>query len=107
MASMVEDFKRFKSVSTVQRKRSTFWAHKGYEDQLRSFFRSIATGESPSITVRDGARATLVCVEMLRSAQTLNSREINLEALLTGETELTSRSVMPAGEWDVRRNEFN
>ncbi len=107
VTSMVQDFKRFKSVSTFQRKLSTLWAHKGYEDQLRSFFRSIATGDSPAITVRDGARATLVCVEMLKSAQTLSSREIDLEALLTGETELSSRSVMPAGDWDVRRNEFN
>jgi hypothetical protein len=52
---------------------------------LRSFFSRIAKGRSPEITVRDGARATLVCVEMLRSAQTLTSREINLEALLTGD----------------------
>lgn len=85
MTSLVQDFKRFESTSQMKRKRSTFWAHKGYEDQLRSFFRSIATGEAPDITVRDGARATLVCVEMLKSAQTLSSREINLTGLLTGE----------------------
>ena len=84
LTSTVQDFKWFKSVSRSRQVRSSFWAHKGYEDQLRSFFRSIAQGESPSITVRDGARATLVCVEMLRSAQSLTSREINLEALLTG-----------------------
>ena len=85
MTSLVQDFKRFESASQMKRKRSTFWAHKGYEDQLRSFFRSIATGEAPDITVRDGARATLVCVEMLKSAQTLSSREIDLTGLLTGE----------------------
>jgi predicted dehydrogenase len=84
LTSMVQDFKRFTSVSNSKRVRSSLWAHKGYEDQLRSFFRSIAQGESPSVTVRDGARATLVCVEMLRSAQSLTPREINLEALLTG-----------------------
>jgi len=85
MTSLVQDFKRFEAASQMKRKRSTFWAHKGYEDQLRSFFRSIATGEAPDITVRDGARATLVCVEMLKSAQTLSSREIDLTGLLTGE----------------------
>jgi len=84
LTSMVQDFKRFTAVSNSKRVKSSLWAHKGYEDQLRSFFRSIAQGESPSVTVRDGARATLVCVEMLRSAQSLTPREINLEALLTG-----------------------
>ena len=72
------------------------WAYKGYENQLRSFFDSITRGESPSVTVRDGARATLVCLEMLRSAQTLSAREINLEALLTGEKE---ELVVPTGEY--------
>jgi predicted dehydrogenase len=85
MTSLVQDFKRFEATSQTRRKRSTLWAHKGYEDQLRSFFRSIATGEAPDITVRDGARATLVCVEMLKSAQTLSSRQIDLTGLLTGE----------------------
>lgn len=84
LTSTVQDFKWFRSVSKSSQVRSSLWAHKGYEDQLRSFFRSIAEGESPSITVRDGARATLVCVEMLRSAESLTSREIKLEALLTG-----------------------
>ena len=102
MTTLVQDFKRFESTAQTKRKRSTFWAHKGYEDQLRSFFRSIATGEAPDITVRDGARATLVCVEMLKSAQTLSSREINLTRLLTGETEeteATSPPVVSTTEW--------
>ena len=71
------------------------WAYKGYEAQLRSFFDSITRGESPAITVRDGARATIVCLEMLRSAQTLTAREINLEAILTGDVE---EVVVPNGE---------
>ena len=87
VSSLVEDFKRFKSISNFKQTKSTLWARKGYEAQLSSFFRSLVRGESPEITVRDGARATLVCVEMLRSAQTLTSREINLDGLLTGETE--------------------
>jgi hypothetical protein len=87
ITSMVQDFKRFESVSNFKRTRSTLWAYKGYEDQLRSFFGRLADGKSPEVTVRDGARATLVCVEMLKSAQTLASREINLEELLTGEIE--------------------
>jgi predicted dehydrogenase/threonine dehydrogenase-like Zn-dependent dehydrogenase len=88
VTSSVQDFKRFKSISNFKQTKSTLWAHKGYEAQLSSFFRNLARGESPEITVRDGARATLVCVEMLRSAQTLTSREINLDGLLTGEPEV-------------------
>jgi predicted dehydrogenase/threonine dehydrogenase-like Zn-dependent dehydrogenase len=88
VTSAVQDFKRFKSLSNFKHTKSTLWAQKGYDAQLSSFFRNLAAGEPPEITVRDGARATLVCVEMLRSAQTLTSREINLDALLTGETEV-------------------
>jgi len=90
VCSLVEDFKRFTFLANLRRKRSTLWAHKGYEAQLESFFSSIARGECPEITVRDGARATLVCVEMLKSAKTLAPRDINLEALLTGEAENAS-----------------
>jgi len=90
ITSMVQDFKRFKSVSNLKRTRTTMWAYKGYDAQLRSFFDSITRGESPAVTVRDGARATLVCLEMLRSAQTLTAREINLEAILTGDEVVVS-----------------
>jgi predicted dehydrogenase/threonine dehydrogenase-like Zn-dependent dehydrogenase len=88
VTSLVQDFKRFKSVAKIRHTKSTLWAHKGYEAQLDSFFGSISRGVSPDITVRDGARATMVCVETLKSAQTLTSREINLDDLLTGETGL-------------------
>ena len=83
VTAMVQDFKQFQAVSNIKRSRSTWWAYKGYDDQLRSFFDSIAAGKSPAITVRDGARATVVCLEMLRSAQTLTAREIDLDELLT------------------------
>src|SRR5215211_651416 len=64
ITSVVQDFKRFESASTFKRTKSSLWAHKGYDDQLRSFFDHLARSESPEVTVRDGARATLVCVEM-------------------------------------------
>jgi predicted dehydrogenase/threonine dehydrogenase-like Zn-dependent dehydrogenase len=100
LTSMVQDFKRFKSISNFKRTRATMWAYKGYEDQLRSFFENVARGESPAITVRDGARATLVCLEMLKSAATLSPREINLEALLTGDME---DFLAPNGEYVSER----
>ena len=82
VTAMVQDFKQFQAVSNIKRSRSTWWAYKGYDDQLRSFFDSIAAGKSPAITVRDGARATVVCLEMLKSAQTLTAREIDLDAMV-------------------------
>jgi predicted dehydrogenase/threonine dehydrogenase-like Zn-dependent dehydrogenase len=84
ITSVVEDFKRLKIVSNSTRTKSTLWAHKGYEAQLESFFANIVRGEAPQVTVRDGARSTLVCVQMLNSAQSHTPRDINLGALLTG-----------------------
>lgn len=84
ITSVVEDFRRLKIVSNSSRTRSTLWAHKGYEAQLESFFASLGRGEAPQVTVRDGARSTLVCVQMLNSAQSHSPRDINLEGLLTG-----------------------
>ena len=84
ITGVVEDFKKLKIVSNTTKTSSTLWAHKGYQAQLESFFSSIAQSESPVVTVRDGARATIVCVEMLRSAETNTPREINLDTLLSG-----------------------
>ncbi len=84
LTAVVEDFKWLKIVSKLSKTRSTLWAHKGYEALLESFFTSLSRSESPQVTVRDGARATVVCVEMLNSAQTHTPREIDFESLLTG-----------------------
>jgi predicted dehydrogenase/threonine dehydrogenase-like Zn-dependent dehydrogenase len=84
LTGVVEDFKSIKIASTLNRTHSTFWAHKGYKAQLESFFSAIAQSEAPQVTVRDGARATTVCVQMMRSAETRTPRDINLETILTG-----------------------
>jgi len=84
VTGIVEDFNRLKVTSSRSRKRSTIWAHKGYKDQLESFFSSLARSESPEVTVRDGSRATVVCVQMMRSAETRTPQEINLDTLLIG-----------------------
>ena len=46
------------------------FAAKGYDEQLTSFVNSIRSGDETAITVRDGVRATLGCLLMIRSAQT-------------------------------------
>jgi len=83
ITGVVEDFRKLKIVSNLTRNRSTLWPHKGYKAQLESFFLSIAQSESPKATVRDGARATAVCVQMLRSAETRAPQAIKLDTLLT------------------------
>lgn len=79
ISGVVEDFKRVKITASFTRKRSTLWAHKGYKEQLEDFVSSIIRSESPQVTVRDGTRATVVCVQMLRSAETQTPQEIHLE----------------------------
>ena len=77
-----EDFKHLTIRTNLVRKQSSWFPEKGYETQLRDFFDSIRAGRLPEVTVRDGARATIVCLEMLEAARTLASREINWEASL-------------------------
>jgi predicted dehydrogenase len=82
MGATAEDFKvltlRNKSVS----KRSSWFAEKGYGEQLRAFFDDIGADKAPEIGVRDGARATIVCLRMLQSAQTLAPCSLDWEAEL-------------------------
>jgi len=77
-----EDFKRFEAISS-SRKTESFWLpKKGYAAQMEHFFDAIRKGSSQAVTVRDGARATLCCVRMLDSAQSLEPCQINLEEAL-------------------------
>jgi polar amino acid transport system substrate-binding protein len=55
---------------------------KGYGEQMASFIEAIRQGKSPSVTVVDGVRATLGCLEMLESAKTGEPRPIRLAELL-------------------------
>jgi predicted dehydrogenase/threonine dehydrogenase-like Zn-dependent dehydrogenase len=82
MTAIVDDFKRLEIVSTVRRRQSTYWARKGYDIQLESFFSAIRRGGVPDVTVRDGARATIVCLRMLEAARTRTACEIDLNAVL-------------------------
>ena len=77
-----EDFKSIETKTSVRRKRSGWWAEKGYRSQLESFLKGIRMGQQPEITVRDGARATLGCLRLIESARTGEPRSIDLEVLL-------------------------
>jgi predicted dehydrogenase len=46
------------------------WPDKGYAAQLADFVEAIREGRDPAVTVRDGTRATVVCLAMMESAKT-------------------------------------
>jgi len=79
---IVEDFKWFQSRTGTRSTKSKWWPEKGYEAQMRDFVDAIRKGESPAVTVRDGARATLVCLRILEAVRDRTPRTIDLEGLL-------------------------
>ncbi len=77
-----EDFKKLTIKTKMRERRSRLWPDKGYASQLERFLKAVSTGEQPDVTVRDGARATVVCLRMLESARTQNPCVIDLESVL-------------------------
>jgi predicted dehydrogenase len=71
LGAITEDFKSL----TVQRKtvssRSSWTPHKGYAQQIQSFFERIRKGQRLEIGVEDGIRATVACLRMIESSSTL------------------------------------
>jgi hypothetical protein len=73
-----EDFRRLTVQKGLARTSRRWFAEKGYQAQMRSFFASLRGGEALSVTVMDGARATLGCLAMLESARTSSTVAIDL-----------------------------
>lgn len=84
LGASAEDFKQFAVRTGIVRKSSSWFAQKGYLEQIRDFFAALQQGKAPSITVIDGVRATVVCLRMLQSARELTPSAIDLEGFLTG-----------------------
>jgi predicted dehydrogenase/threonine dehydrogenase-like Zn-dependent dehydrogenase len=82
VGSEAEDFKQSVIRTGIVRKRSSWFAEKGYEAQMRAFFATLQEGKPPAITVRDGVRSTLGCLCMLQSAREHAPRAINIENFL-------------------------
>jgi predicted dehydrogenase/threonine dehydrogenase-like Zn-dependent dehydrogenase len=66
---ITEDFKRLTTAGSIRRTQRKMFAEKGYGEQIEDFVRDIRAGNPPSVTVRDGARATIGCLRMLQSAR--------------------------------------
>ena len=82
LAASAENFKKLTIQTNLVRNHSSFFAQKGYEEQMKSFFQALRDGKEPAVTVRDGARATLGCLCMLESARNRAVCEIDLGAVL-------------------------
>jgi len=82
LGATAEDFKRITVRTSVARKTMTWFAEKGYEAQMQSFFAALNHSQPPPVTVRDGARATIACLRMLESARTLAPCPIDLDGVL-------------------------
>jgi hypothetical protein len=63
-------------------KRSSWFAEKGYDAQMQSFFSALRLGKPADITVRDGVRATLGCLRMLQSAREHSPCPLDLDQFL-------------------------
>lgn len=77
-----EDFKTLTVKKKARKRSSKFFADKGYDEQLASFVESVRSGTETAITVRDGIRATLGCLLMLRSAATGETQRFDLDEAL-------------------------
>jgi predicted dehydrogenase/threonine dehydrogenase-like Zn-dependent dehydrogenase len=80
---MTENFKLLDTRTGMRHKQVRMFPEKGYASQLESFFAAIREGRPQVVTARDGARATIGCLLMLESAQTLAPCEFNLDAELS------------------------
>lgn len=82
LAAGTSDFKRFWRQGYRAEERSYWFAKKGYDEQMAAFIDAIR-GKQPDIAgVRDGARATMLCLEALASARSGSPRAVDLEAWL-------------------------
>jgi predicted dehydrogenase/threonine dehydrogenase-like Zn-dependent dehydrogenase len=77
-----ENFKRLEVRAGTRSMRSRWWPEKGYTGLVTSFVEAVRTGNAAPVTIRDGARATIGCLEMLDAARTRAPRAIDLDGLL-------------------------
>jgi polar amino acid transport system substrate-binding protein len=79
---MVADFNRLEVSASRRRVKAAWWPKRGHDSLLKSFVTCIREGREPEVTVRDGTRATIVCLRMLESARTSSPRAIDLDSVV-------------------------
>jgi predicted dehydrogenase len=79
VGAWTEDFKRVGINKGLRHASSRIWPDKGYAALMADFVEGIKQGHAPSVTVQDGARATLGCLAMIESARRQVPVEIGVE----------------------------
>lgn len=79
---ITEGMKRLTVNATAAKTSSRWFAEKGYMAQMEAFILGLRTGDRPHVTARDGARASIGSLLMLKSARTLQACKIDLDAIL-------------------------
>jgi predicted dehydrogenase len=78
----VDNFKRLIIKTGLGKTKYSLWPKKGFAAQMISVLDKFRVDESPEVTVRDGARATIGALRMLESAQLLCPCEFDLDKVL-------------------------
>ncbi len=82
VGAFAEDFRTI-SIGRGTRTRRTLWfPKKGYDAQMQSFLSAVRSAAPAAVSVRDGSRATIGCLAMLRSAREQQPCAIDLQAAL-------------------------
>jgi predicted dehydrogenase len=77
-----ENFRKLTVRGAVPSTRRKLFPDKGYDEQLAAFVRSLKEGREPEVTVRDGVRATVVCLAILEACRTRQPQAVDLESAL-------------------------
>jgi len=78
IGASTEDFRRLTVKKGLARTSRRWFAEKGYQAQMQSFFASLRGAGPLAVTVIDGTRATLGCLAMLEAARTSSTVAIEL-----------------------------
>jgi predicted dehydrogenase len=82
IGAFTEDFRRVGLHGPRGGRRPRLFAAKGYGAQLTSFFATIRGEAEPQVTVLDGIRSTMMCLNILEAAATGEPRTVNWQAAL-------------------------
>ena len=66
----------------LRRTSKRFWPDKGYAAQLNDFLVGLRAGTAPTVSARDGIRATIGCLRMLEAARTGAACAIDVAAVI-------------------------
>jgi len=82
VSAITEDFKRLSVHGHVEINRRRLFPDKGYRSLLEDFCLAVREGHEPAVTVLDGARSTIGCLSILKSARNLEPCPIDWQEAL-------------------------